>query len=200
MRVKLLLASMLIFLFSFPLAVRAEIPSNESFVRSAFEDMLDSMIAGLPAGDQLLLKFECVECPAEFFRNIIIARLKQTSSEVYIDNGNNSFDILEINLYNSNFYYGRSGASLFSKGNLKRHFGAGMNALMIGQDKRILWQNQIQDEVSEEIDWDSAETVLKRENGLFRAPIPESNRTRIWEPVLISGLLGGLVYLFFASR
>ena len=57
-----------------------------------------------------------------------------------------------------------------------------------------------EEKFSEKVEWDKAREQENRESGIFSASLPSTNRSRVWEPLIISGLLGGLVYLFFASR
>jgi hypothetical protein len=111
-----------------------------------------------------------------------------------------SFDRLEINLYNYAFYYDKVGGTLFSSGQLIRNFEAALFATLYDDNARVLWQKDYSGNYSEEIEWDFAREMQSRNSGMFRAELPSTNRNRFWEPVIISGLLGGLVYLFFSSR
>ena len=162
--------------------------------------MTDSILEDLEVPRDLSIAFKCEQCPADFFINILIATLKQKVTNLYIDNGDINFDRLEINLYNYSFYYDKEGGSLFSGGRLVRYFEAAVFATLYNKNSKVLWQKDYSDKYSEEIEWNEARDLQNREGNVFDTSLPSANRNRIWEPLIITGLLGGLVYLFFASR
>ncbi|NIP43477.1 MAG: hypothetical protein GWO41_09115 [candidate division Zixibacteria bacterium] len=174
--------------------------SNDIFVKQSFHDMADSLLNGMTSSEDLHLVFKCEDCPKEFFRDIVIGVLKQRVENLYINNGDISFDRLEINLYNYDFSYDRVGGSLFSSGRLFRNFEAAVYATLYDRNSKVLWQKDYSDAYSEEIEWDQARSSQVGDGSTFNAELPSTDRNRIWEPVIISGLLGGMVYLFFASR
>ncbi len=202
MKVRILLGCIFIICCSF-LSGRADndVVSNETFVKNSFEDLTDTLFSGFPSGGKINLILECGDCPTPFFINILSMALKQKASDLYIDNKENKVDRLEIHLYNSSFYYNSSGGSLFRSGRLERIYAVGVQALYLDPSGRIIWQNEIERKYSEIIDRDLAKNHESRQkDGLFSAPVPAIKRSRLWEPIVISGLLGGLIYLFFASR
>jgi hypothetical protein len=202
MKVRILLGCILIICCSaVPGRASDDVISNEAFVKNAFEDITDTLFSDFPSGGRINLILECGSCPSQFFTNILCMALKQKASDLYIDNKENKVDRLEINLYNSSFYYNSSGGSLFKSGRLERIYAVGIQALYLDPSGRIIWQNEIEREYSEKIDRELAEKHENRhDSGLFHALIPATKRGRLWEPIVISGLLGGLIYLFFASR
>jgi len=202
MKARILSGCLLIICCSF-LSGRADIDvvSNETFVKNSFEDLTDTLFSDFPSGGKINLILECGDCPSIFFTNILSMALKQKASDLYIDNRENKVDRLEIHLYNSSFYYNSFDGSLFRSGRLERIYAVGVQALYLDPSGRIIWQNEIERQYSEKIDRELAKNhENRRNNGLFHAPIPATKRGRLWEPIVVSGLLGGLIYLFFASR
>ena len=195
-----LIAVMLLLLPMVALYAQDQAVSNDIFVKESFQDLADSLLNGINSSEGLYLVFKCEDCPKEFFRDIVIGALKQRVKNLYINNGDISFDRLEINLYNYNFYYDKIGGSLFSSGRLIRNFEAAVYATLYDKNSKVLWQKDYSESYSEEIEWDQARGSEVRDGSMFDAELPSTNRNRIWEPVIISGLLGGMVYLFFASR
>ncbi len=201
MRAKMMLFAAALFLLPGTAGYAQDQPiSNDEFAKAAFLHMTDSLLNEMELSDSLALDFKCEKCPEDYFSNIMIGALKQRVANLYINNGDISFDRLEINLYNYAFYYDKVGGSLFSSGQLIRNFEAALFATLYDDNARVLWQKDYSDKYSEEIEWDFAREMQTQNSGVFRAELPSTNRNRIWEPVIISGLLGGLVYLFFSSR
>lgn len=201
MKVRILLYFCIIYsLFSCG-SLRAENQSdNDTFVKSAFSGIIDSLMTDFQAGQSLNLDFKCGDCPREFYLNILTSILKQKVTDLYIDNREKNIPNLEVNLSNSGFYYEKESGSIFSSGILLRKYDVNIYLTLTDIDKRLIWQNQADKTFSEKIDWDAVRTPQNKFSGIFNAPLPSTNRNRIWEPVIISGLLGGLIYLFFASR
>lgn len=201
MKVRLLLPLLImIFAFSPQGICQDQSASNEAFVKESFFNLADSLLTNLNPPANLSLVLKCSECPSDFFKNILVSVLKQKASNLYIDSEDANYDKLEINLYDHNFYYTKSGGSLFSSGQLIRNFNAAAFAVLTNTESKVLWQNEVQEKFSEKVKWENAREQEGRESTIFKAPLPSTNRSRVWEPLLISGLLGGLVYLFFASR
>lgn len=201
MRVRsaILFAIMVLTLIVSPLQAQDQ-ANNDDFVKASFTSAVDSLLSTLNFDRTLNLDFNCADCPRDFYLNILTSILKQKVNDLYIDNREKDIPNLEINLFKSGFYYEKEGGSLFSSGDLYRNYAVDLNLVLTDTDKRLIWQNEGNKTFSEKIDWDSAKLRQNKMRGLFEASLPSTNRSRIWEPVIISGLLGGLVYLFFASR
>ena len=201
MRVNAAVKFIIIALLLVTAVARAEdMQNNDEFVKTSFARTIDSLLAEMGSRPTLNLNFKCDNCPHDFYLNILTSILKQKVADLYIDNREKDVPNLEINLFNSGFYYEREGGSLFSSGDLIRKYQVDLNLILTDADKRLIWQNEGNKTFSEKIDWDSVKIQQTKTRGIFNAPLPSTNRSRIWEPVIISGLLGGLVYLFFASR
>ena len=95
-----LIAAVFLLLPGAALYAQDQAVSNDIFVKESFQDLADSLFRGMTAGENLHLVFKCGECPREFFTDILIGALKQRVENLYINNGDISFDRLEINLYN----------------------------------------------------------------------------------------------------
>ncbi len=201
MKAKVLFPAILLIMASVSSALsQDQSESNDVFVKNSFFNLADSLLADLNPPENLSLIFKCSDCPVGFFSNILVSVLKQKASNLYIDNEDSRYDKLEINLYDYDFYFSKTGGSLFSSGQLNRNFNAAAFATLLSTESKVLWQNEVEEKFSEKVEWDKAREQEKRESGIFSAPLPSTNRSRVWEPLIISGLLGGLVYLFFASR
>jgi len=174
--------------------------NNDDFVKTAFMRTIDSLMTDFQAGPTLNLDFKCSDCPRDFYLNILTSILKQKVSDLYIDNREKQIPNLEVTLSGSGFYFEREGGSIFSSGNLLRKYDINIFLTLTDPDNRLIWQNEGDKTFSEKIEWDEARNRQNKFRGIFNASLPSTNRSRIWEPVIISGLLGGLVYLFFASR
>lgn len=202
MRVKLSFVLLIVMLFCSQNSARCavETVSNENFIKINFSKHIEELLNIAPLAENLSLELKCTDCPRDYYLNLLTSLLKPKVSGLYIDNRNKGFDILEVNLYNSTLYFESEGGSLFSRGDLYRKYDLNIFAVMKSSEGLILWQKELNNLFSEKIDWDDAKAADKNKSGLFKAALPATNRSRLWEPVVISGLLGGLVYLFFASR
>jgi hypothetical protein len=174
--------------------------TNDSFVKNSFLDLAEKLLGEYSFIDPVNLIFKCADCPADFFTNLITVVLKQKETILYIDNKELDLNKLEVHLYSSDFYYEKNGGSLFSSGQLERKLDISAFAVLLNSSGQVLWQNEHEDKYTEKIDWQTARNWKNHSKGMFDAPIPSTRRSRLWEPVVISSLLGGLVYLFFASR
>jgi hypothetical protein len=174
--------------------------SNSEFVARSFESAVGDLLKDYELPESLYLEFECSNCPQDFFRNKLIRILNERASDVYIDKDRDVLDKCRFHLYRSEFSYAKSGGSLFRKGNLERVFDVSLTAICVDSSGRVIWQNEKEGLFTEEINWNEAELAEQRSEALFSSELPATSRSRLWEPVVISGILGGLVYLFFASR
>ena len=196
----LILASVVLFVAFSGVTYAQNHTSNTEFISRSFDSALEELFDEYELPDKLLLELNCVECRKDYFESKLVGFLNDRVTELYIDKDGDVLDKLKFHLYRSDFSYARSGGSLFRRGNLHRVFDVNIDAVCMSFDGRVLWQNDKEARYTEKISWEEAKQAGNRANSLFSAELPETGRSRIWEPLVISGLLGGLVYLFFASR
>jgi len=177
-----------------------EIKSNDDFLFSSIDEACQNLISNFNNIDNCSLQFTCKDCHREYFINVLSSFLKHKVNSLYIDNEDSNYNNLDIELVKSQFYYTREGGSLFSSGNLIRIYDINIIARLTDNSDLLLWQNEYNGSFAEPVEWETARTTLKGNSVIYNAELPVTNRGRIWEPLVISGILGGLVYLFFASR
>lgn len=195
-----ILASLTLLFISAGVASAESNTSNSDFISRSFESALEELFEGYELPDELTLEMKCIDCQKDYFENKLVGFLNERVMELYIDKNGDVLDKLRFHLYRSDFSYARDDGSLFRRGNLRRVFDVNMDVVCISSDGKVLWQNEKEARYTESIGWDEAEQADRQANSLFTADLPATSRSRIWEPLVISGLLGGLVYLFFASR
>jgi len=174
--------------------------SNDEFVRRSLNELADTLFASLPPADTISLSFKCEGCPYDFVLATILAFLKQKVPGLYINSDEAAVSRVDVSLLSSRFFYKKSGGTLLSRGKLSRNFEASMTAILTDKRGLLLWQNAVNRRFSEIIDWEAAENLASLNVDSYKAALPDTNRRRLWEPVIVSGLLAGVVFLFFASR
>jgi hypothetical protein len=106
---------------------------------------------------------------------------------------------LRINLTDIAFRYDSHNGGAFSRGEIDRVLSVSGSFSLISGESPI-WDDYLVRDYSEQIDASEKENIERSSSRLFSGELPPGPVQRIWEPVIVTSIVGGLVYLFFASR
>lgn len=97
------------------------------------------------------------------------------------------------------FSYQNRNGGVFSRGDIYRVLDVAGSVKLLETGSTI-WEDYLIRSYEEKIDLAEIESLEDESSRLFGADIPPGPVQKIWEPVIVSSIVGGLVYLFFASR
>lgn len=191
-----------ILLILFPSCCLSAAEVNELFVRRNLEKYFTEtlrMFPALPSSD-IYLDYEP---PAGDNLNISGAALGVALSSKGIKRiaavDSESQVGLRFRLSEITLSYENSGGNIFSRGDLYRVLTvAGSFSLL--QDKSSIWDDYLVRKYREEIELSEKSALESDSSPLFHAELPPGPVQKIWEPVIVTSIIGGMVYLFFASR
>ncbi len=88
---------------------------------------------------------------------------------------------------------------MFSRGEVHRvlHVSASFRCLRDGTADK---QDFLIRDFEERISLSDIDVIEDKSSPFFFAQLPPGPVQRLWEPVIVTSVIGGLVYLFFASR
>ncbi len=191
-----------LWLFAFPVQTLCA-ESNEAFVRKHlrvfFIEVIDSL--GLAPSSSIAIDFE----PPSFDNlNVTGASLADAMQErnverIRMDEANGANATVNLTLSRLEFGYENRNSTPFSRGDLFR-------VLQVAARFSILQGNSVLDEdfhvrsYEDRIDLEERRDLESESSPLFHAELPSGPVQRFWEPVIVTSVIGGLVYLFFASR
>lgn len=97
------------------------------------------------------------------------------------------------------FSYENRNGGLFSRGDLYRVLKVA-GSFAVSRNQSPIWEDYLIREYRQEIELQDREQLESNLSPLFSAELPPGPVQRFWEPVIVTSIVGGLVYLFFASR
>jgi len=177
--------------------------SNEAFVRKHLElyflELIDSL--NFQPNGQLYIDFNppfhdnLNVTGAALSDAVEIKGLKRNNP----DTAKNSEPRVGLILSLLKFGYENRNGTPFSRGDLYR-------VLQVAGSFSILQGNSVLDEdflvrtYEDRIELEEQRDLESESSPLFHAELPSGPVQRFWEPVIVTSIIGGLVYLFFASR
>ena len=184
-------------------------PSNEEFLRQSVRSLLERTFDDFPgAGSRLLLLQAEREHPANWLlEDELVSHLLSMKCHVALRSSEP-----KNNLRESNFLFYRIIEMRLDYPEVKRKgfLGGRMVSrktslnlsfrLEEGDTGRVLWTKRGQEESSDLVKRSMVES-LRNESYQFLSPsLPDDPQSRFLEPALVAVVVGGLIYLFFASR
>ena len=190
-------------------AVEENPPSNEEFLRQCVKSLFERTFDDFPeAGSRLLLLQPEREHPANWLlQDELISFLLSMKYQVALgssETGGNSgesnslfYRIIEMRLdFPEARRKGLLGARMVSR---RSH----LNLSFRLEDKstgKVLWTRRGQEESSDLVKRSMVESLNNESYPILSPSLPDDPQSRFLEPALVAVVVGGLIYLFFASR
>ncbi|MCK4858733.1 MAG: hypothetical protein KAT58_12235 [candidate division Zixibacteria bacterium] len=181
----------------------AAIESNRQFCARAVGSLADSLIVKLqlqPAGS---IRLKSTDGDLDKLLHGQLAEgLHGQGFEVYLgeESRPNQMLQLEAAITAFNLSYQSEHQSLFSRGEIRRTCTLSATARLLSEEGRLLKTASLGDFEQSDILTYRAAKQARSGGELYSPELPASMFQRVVEPVLIVGITGVLVYLFFASR
>jgi hypothetical protein len=184
-------------------------PSNEEFMRQSVRSLFERTFDDFPeAGSDLLLLQAEREHPANWLlEEELVSHLLSMKWHVALRSGESESNLMESN---SLFYRIIEMRLDYPKIKRKRFLGGRMVSrkaylnlsfrLEEAATGKVLWTKRGQQESSDLVKGDMIESLNNESYSLLNPPLPDDPQIRFLEPALVAVVVGGLIYLFFASR
>ncbi|MBU1320142.1 MAG: hypothetical protein KKG33_00850 [candidate division Zixibacteria bacterium] len=183
-----------------PLCTVIAADTNDEFVRRSLESYFTEALAMFPAipSGQIYIDYSP---PAIDNLNVSGSAL---SAAVRTNGMVRSFDSssgvgLQFSLRDIQFRYDSRDGGLFTRGDICRVLSVS-GRFSVVEENASIWEDYLVREYSEQIDLSEKEEIERNSSQLFNAELPPGPIQKVWEPVIVTSIVGGLVYLFFASR
>jgi len=174
--------------------------TNDEFVRKGLESYFTEAFSMMPQFDADTLHVELTAPPVDNL-NVSGAALATVMNKIGLRRAPDSQSGvgLKINLTDIAFRYDSNNGGAFSRGDIYRVLSVS-GSFSLQNEKSSIWDDYLVREYSEQIDASNREDMERSSSRLFNADLPPGPVQRVWEPVIVTSIVGGLVYLFFASR
>lgn len=174
--------------------------TNDEFVRRSLESYFTEAIGKFPA---LSSNHVYIDYSPPSIDNLNVSG--SALNEVVRSNGmvrmsdSGSGQALKFILSDIQFRYDSRNGDLFSRGDTYRVLSVSGQFSLVEENASI-WEDYLVREYTEMIDLSERESIERRSSRLFNSELPPGPVQKVWEPVIVTSIVGGLVYLFFASR
>jgi len=199
----IVLATLLIFTQSLSagLTSMSRVISNESFVRQSlkvfFAELIDS--AGMEPGTTVAIEFTGPQNDnLDVTGSALTVALKE-SNVTRVTEAESTDRRFEIDVDEVSLMYENRNGNMFSRGDVHRILHAAASFRNSNAGVMSVRNFLIRDYESRVALSDIA-TIEDESSPFFFAQLPPGPVQRLWEPVIVTSVIGGLVYLFFASR
>lgn len=176
--------------------------SNEVFVRQSLESFFIEAVERLPENriGQVVLDFDRPHSDNLNVSGTLLHSVLRTKGVKLLSSTESSTDVgLGFKLDRVEFAYENRNGSLFARGDLYRVLRVSGN-FGLSKNENHVWEDYLAREYSEEIELEERDMLESDFSTLFHAELPPGPVQKLWEPVIVTSIIGGLVYLFFASR
>jgi len=176
--------------------------SNEDFVNASLRAYFGDVLALVPisSGEELYIDYSP---PLIDNLNVSGAALGESLRSLGITRTTLSGDFrgtgIRFDLSELRFSYENRNSTLFSRGDLHRVLKVSASFELI-RDGSPVWENYLIKEYDDMILLSEREMLEDKSSELFHSDLPPGPLQKLWEPVIVTSVVGGLVYLFFASR
>jgi hypothetical protein len=184
-------------------------PSNEEFVRESVRSLLETVFGDFPEDKPQLLRLGSEEeHPANWLvEDELVSYLVSSEYEVALKQGTSEdtlqesqslfYRIIELSLRYPEIKRQRflGGRRVVRKAMLNLSFRLEDTAT-----GKVLWSERVREETSDLIERSMAQSVNNRTYPFLSPSLPDDPQSRYVEPALVIAVVGGLIYLFFASR
>ncbi len=187
-------------LFAAAPAVAAEV--NEVFVRKSLESFFAETLEGLPFAGEEEISLGYAG-PSWDDLNVsgsaLYSVLRSTGPKLSTQPDSAAAASLRFRLSEIEFSYENRNGGLFSRGDLYRVLKVACS-FSLSKNQSPIWEDYLIREYREKIELQDRERIESSSSPLFNAELPPGPVQKLWEPVIVTSIVGGLVYLFFASR
>ncbi len=176
--------------------------SNEAFVRQSLESFFIEAVEILPENQvgRVVLDFDRPQSDNLNVSGTLLHSVLRTRGIELLSGTESSSDVgLDFKLDRLEFAYENRNGNLFARGDLYRVFRVSGN-FGLSENEKPVWEDYLAREYSEEIELEERDVLESDFSPLFHAELPPGPVQKLWEPVIVTSIIGGLVYLFFASR
>ncbi|MCK4656598.1 MAG: hypothetical protein KAT85_06180, partial [candidate division Zixibacteria bacterium] len=125
--------------------------------------------------------------------------LKSVGIELSAEEGSATEVGLQFKLSEIAFAYENQNGSMFSRGDVYRVLKVA-GSFSLQKNKATIWEDFLVREYREKIELSDRQRLESSFSPLFNAELPPGPVQKLWEPMIVTSIIGGLVYLFFASR
>jgi len=193
-------ATMLALVTILPLCAVIAADTNDEFVRRSFESYFTEALAKFPtiSSEQIYIDYSPPAIDNLNVSGSALSTALRTNGMVRSSDSSSSVG-LQISLSDIQFRYDSRDGGPFSRGDIYRVLSVSGHFSLVEENASI-WEDYLIKEYSEQIDLSERETIERNSSQLFNAELPPGPVQKVWEPVIVTSIVGGLVYLFFASR
>ena len=183
-------------------------PSNEEFLRQSMRSLFERTFDGFPdANSNLLLVQAEREHPGNWLlEDELVSYLLSMNYQVALRSSETGANSRESN---SLFYRIIQMRLDYPKAKRKGFLGARMvsrrsylnlSFRLEEATGKVLWTKREQKESSDLVKRSTVESLNNESYSILNPSLPDDSQSRFLEPALVAVVVGGLIYLFFASR
>jgi hypothetical protein len=176
--------------------------SNEWFVRRSLNEFFEEALDSLPVISGGRIHSILIEPPLDNL-GLVQSSFHRALENRGIEQFEDSVDGVEFQLTVAvealDFAYRAENGTLFKRGDLFRTLDIAAN-VSLNRESSIVWQDVFVRRYEDNIDFANLEAIESQSSRMFWADPPPGPVQRLWEPAIVTAAVGGLVYLFFASR
>gem|GEM_PF-3361974 len=196
------LTVLLLLLILSPIGIVCAADVNELFVKQSLESYFSEAMEKLPHNQEGVISLDYAK-PDSDNLNVsgaaLFSVLKSTGMKLSAKEGSAPEVGLRFMLSDIDFAYENQNGSMFSRGDVYRVLKvAGSFSLL--KNKVTIWEDFLVREYREQIELSDRQSLESSFSPLFNAELPPGPVQKLWEPMIVTSIIGGLVYLFFASR
>lgn len=196
-----LIALLLLFILS-PVGSVFASEANELFVKQSLESYFSEAMEKLPHDQKGSISLDYAKPDSDNLNvsgSALFSVLKSIGMELSTDEGSPPEVGLQFKVSEIEFAYENQNGSIFSRGDVYRVLKvAGSFSLL--RNKATIWEDFLVREYRERIELSDRQSLESSFSPLFNAELPPGPVQKLWEPMIVTSIIGGLVYLFFASR
>ncbi len=178
--------------------------TNESFLRQTINDVLDDCLKEAAIDSQMVwVKEEGENESAWIVKEEIVSFLSKRGPVGMGENagGKNSSLVLSYRIIKLNLEYpGIERKKLFGKSWIKRESQVAISFSLTDPDGRILWSKRGERKNSDLLGKEQLASLNNRQYPFLCPEVPQSTWGNYLEPAVVTVVVGGLIYLFFANR
>jgi hypothetical protein len=175
---------------------------NELFVKRSLETYFSEAMEKLPykPGGSISLDYAKPDSDnLNVSGSALFSVLKSAGMKLSAEEGSVPEVGLQFKLSEIEFAYENRNGSMFSRGDVYRVLKvAGSFSLL--KNEATIWEDFLVREYREQIELSDRQRLESSFSPLFKAELPPGPVQKLWEPMIVTSIIGGLVYLFFASR